>query len=103
MGRHYPLRSGVALQHVSYGRSLPQPVSFLLRHLFMTLAEYRKSCWPKYNPFYGRHKESFHLIYLNCVWGEGPYEAQRKYFVSFYRVRFPGVPLGQLNLKAIFV
>lgn len=65
----------------------------------MTLDEYRKSCWPNYNPYHGEDKEARHLDYLNCCWSEGPYEAQRKHF----RNRFPGVPLGQLNLNAIFV
>jgi hypothetical protein len=69
----------------------------------MTLEEYRKSCWPNYNPYYGVHKEAHHLEYLNCCWDEGPYEAQAKYFRNRLRNRFPGVPLGQLNLKAIFI
>jgi hypothetical protein len=74
----------------------------------MTLAEYRKSCWPKYNPYYGVDADGVtaelrHLDYLNCVWGNGPYEVHARYFRKRLRNQFPGVPLGQLNLKAIFV
>ena len=45
----------------------------------MNLEVYRKSCWPKYNPFGGIDRDVIHLNYLNSVWrpGEKPIKVNR--------------------------
>ena len=79
----------------------------------MTLDAYRKSCWPNYNPYYGVDADGVtaelrHLDYLNCIWQEGPYEFLNLNGTDLARLErrkrcLTGVPLGQLNLRAIFV